>query len=147
MTISLAAAAAGLFGFGTYLLLQRQLSRTIIGLTMLAHGANLLILLSAGGRGRPTFVGTDDAAAFLDPVPQAFVLTAIVISFGVTAFLLALAYRSWVLTADDEVEDDVEDRLITLRRKPDRESVDLAVAAEAADASVEDDEAADGDAP
>ena len=39
-------------------------------------------------------------------------LTAIVISFGVTALLLALAYRSWLLTRDDEVQDDVEDRNI-----------------------------------
>lgn len=140
MTISLAAAAAGLFGCGTYLLLQRQLSRTIIGLTMLAHGANLLILLAAGGRGRPTFIGASPASGLLDPVPQAFVLTAIVISFGVTGLLLALAYRSWVLTRDDEVEDDIEDRLVALRRRPERESVDLAEAAEAA-------EAAEGDVP
>ena len=47
-----------------------------------------------------------------DPLPQALALTAIVISFGITAFLLALAYRSWVLRSDDEVEDDVEDRRI-----------------------------------
>ena len=47
---------------------------------------------------------------FADPLPQALVLTAIVISFGVTALLLALAYRSWLLTRDDEVQDDVDDR-------------------------------------
>jgi multicomponent Na+:H+ antiporter subunit C len=47
-----------------------------------------------------------------DPLPQALALTAIVITFGVSAFLLALAYRSWLLTRSDEVEDDVEDRRI-----------------------------------
>jgi multicomponent Na+:H+ antiporter subunit C len=45
-------------------------------------------------------------------MPQALALTAIVISFGVGALLLALAYRSWQLTGDDLVEDDVEDRRI-----------------------------------
>lgn len=130
MTIVGAGAAAALFGCGTYLLLQRQLSRILIGLALMAHGANLLILLSAGGRGRPTFIGLDGAQELLDPVPQAFVLTAIVITFGVSSFLLALAYRSWILTRDDEVEDDVEDRLVAIRRGPTEESVDLAAAAE-----------------
>jgi multicomponent Na+:H+ antiporter subunit C len=53
-------------------------------------------------------------------------LTAIVISFGVTAFLLALAYRSWVLTHDDEVEDDVTDRLIARGGISDEEVSDAA---------------------
>ncbi len=53
-----------------------------------------------------------------DPLPQAMVLTAIVITFGVSAFLLSLAYRSWVLTEEDEVQDDVEDRrVMRLRRE------------------------------
>jgi multicomponent Na+:H+ antiporter subunit C len=47
-----------------------------------------------------------------DPLPQAMVLTAIVITLGMTAFLLALAYRSWHLNGHDEVQDDVEDRRI-----------------------------------
>ena len=47
-----------------------------------------------------------------DPLPQAMVLTAIVITFGLTAFLLAVAYRSWQLTGHDEVQDDLEDRQI-----------------------------------
>ena len=51
-----------------------------------------------------------DADRFSDPLPQAMALTAIVITFGVIAFLLALAYRSWVVTGRDEVEDDIEDR-------------------------------------
>ena len=53
--------------------------------------------------------------AFADPLPQALALTAIVITFGVTAFLLALGFRSWQLTSDDRVEDDVEDRLVARR--------------------------------
>jgi multicomponent Na+:H+ antiporter subunit C len=110
VTTVLAAVAAVLFGTGTYLVLQRELTRMLIGLSLLSHGANVVLLVSTRGRGRPTFVdGRDDPSSFLDPLPQAFALTAIVITFGVTAFLLALAYRSWVLTQDDTVHDDPED--------------------------------------
>jgi multicomponent Na+:H+ antiporter subunit C len=113
MTVLMAATAAVLFGTGTYLLLQRQLSRIVIGVGLLGHGANILLVLSGGVRGAPPFVG--DGESFSDPLPQALALTAIVITFGVTGFLLALAYRSWQITRDDEVEDDVEDRLIAQR--------------------------------
>jgi multicomponent Na+:H+ antiporter subunit C len=107
----LAAAAASLFAIGTYLVLQRKLSRVIIGLALLSHGANLL-LITSGRRGDPPIIGRGSAARFADPLPQALALTAIVITFGVTTLLLALAYRSWVLTRDDEVQDDVGDRAI-----------------------------------
>lgn len=111
MTVMLAAAAAALFGIGTYLLLQRKLSRIIIGLGLLTHGANVL-LITAGRRGEPPIIGRGDGASFADPLPQALALTAIVITFGVTALLLALAYRSWLLNGDDEVQDDLGDRAI-----------------------------------
>jgi multicomponent Na+:H+ antiporter subunit C len=107
----LAAAAAALFGIGTYVILQRKLSRIIIGLALLTHGANIL-LITAGRRGQPALIGRDDPARFADPLPQALALTAIVITFGVTSLLLALAYRSWLLTSDDEVQDDVADRAV-----------------------------------
>ena len=108
MNLLLAAAAATLFAIGTYLVLQRKLSRIIIGLGLLAHGANLLFI-TAGRRGRPALIGDGAPEEFSDPLPQALTLTAIVITFGVTAFLLALAYRSWLLTSDDEVEHDLAD--------------------------------------
>lgn len=111
MNIVMAAAAALLFGLGTYLVLQRKLSRIIIGIGLLGHGVNILFLV-AGKRGTPAIVGSSAAGGFSDPLPQSLVLTAIVITFGVTAFLLALAFRSFLLTHDDEVEDDVEDRLV-----------------------------------
>jgi multicomponent Na+:H+ antiporter subunit C len=111
MTVMLAGVAAVLFGVGSYLLLQRTLSRIIIGLGLLTHGANIL-LITAGRRGRPALVGRGDPATFADPLPQALALTAIVITFGVTSLLLALAYRSWLLTRDDEVQDDVIDRAV-----------------------------------
>jgi multicomponent Na+:H+ antiporter subunit C len=96
---------------GTYLLLARQLSRIVIGIGLLGHGINIIFVLAGGDGGEPTFVGVDPSRA-ADPLPQAFVLTAIVITFGVVSFLLALAYRSWLLTSDDEVEDDIEDRRV-----------------------------------
>lgn len=111
MTLVLVVVAGWLCACGTYLLLGRQLSRVVIGIGLLGHGVNILLVLSGGDGGDPAFAG-GDAASFADPLPQAFVLTAIVITFGVIAFLLTLAYRSWRLTSDDEVEDDVEDRRI-----------------------------------
>jgi len=111
VSILAAATAAALFSVGTYLVLQRKLSRIIIGLGLLTHGANLL-LITAGRRGDPPIVGTAGTARFADPLPQALALTAIVITFGVTTLLLALAYRSWLLTRDDEVRDDVADRAV-----------------------------------
>ncbi|MEX1043966.1 MAG: NADH-quinone oxidoreductase subunit K [Acidimicrobiia bacterium] len=110
MTFVLALTVAVLYGTGAYLLLQRNLSRIVIGLGVLGHGANLL-LLSAGRAGRAPIIG-DGAGTYADPLPQALALTAIVITFGVSAYLLALVYRSWVLSQSDEVEDDVEDRRI-----------------------------------
>jgi multicomponent Na+:H+ antiporter subunit C len=111
VTVTLAAVAAALFGIGTYLLLQRKLSRVIIGLGLLTHGANVL-LITAGRRGDPPILGVGDDAASADPMPQALALTAIVITFGVTSLLLALAFRSWLLTRDDEVQDDLADRAV-----------------------------------
>ncbi len=112
MSLVLAVSTAALFSLGTWLLLQRSLSRIIIGLGLLGHGANLLLMLSGERRGVAPFVGSIGSSRPADPMPQALALTAIVIAFGVTAFLLALAYRSWQLTGDDLVEDDVEDRRI-----------------------------------
>jgi multicomponent Na+:H+ antiporter subunit C len=119
--ITLALLIGLLYTVGTYLLLQRTLTRIVIGLAMLGHGANLLLLQAGGAAGAVPFVGRADGAVgegTADPLPQAMVLTAIVITFGVSAFLLALAYRSWVLTEQDDVQDDVEDRrVMRLRRE------------------------------
>jgi multicomponent Na+:H+ antiporter subunit C len=118
MSAVVAITAGVLFATGTYLLLQKLLSRIIVGLGLIAHGANLLLLGSGGGPGRPPVIDGESVGPFSDPLEQALVLTAIVITFGVTAFLLALAYRSWDDDGTDEVEDDAEDRrIIGLWRK------------------------------
>ena len=133
MSVALALTAATLFGIGTYLVLQHTLTRILIGLALITHGANVL-LMGAGRRGRPPFVGSGDAEQFSDPLPQALALTAIVISFGVSALLLALAYRSWLLTHDDEVQDDVSDRAIAGGGLADKEVADEELADEVRDA-------------
>lgn len=111
MILVLAVTVGALYATGTFLLLQRSLTRIVLGLALLGHGANLLLLL-AGGRAGAAPIVTGGMGRVADPLPQALALTAIVITFGVMAFLLALAYRSWQLRRDDEVEDDVEDRRI-----------------------------------
>ena len=117
MSLLLAFCTALLFSLGTWLVLQRRLSRLIIGLGLISHGANLLLLLAGPQRGVAPFVGATDGRRVADPMPQALALTAIVISFGLSAFLLAMAYRSWQLTDDDLVEDDVDDRRIAARHQ------------------------------
>jgi multicomponent Na+:H+ antiporter subunit C len=100
-----------LYAGGTYLLLQRNLTRMVLGLFFYGHGVNVLLLLSGGRAGSPPLVnGLPGPMA--DPLPQAMALTAIVITFGISAFLLGVAYRSWTITGDDVAEDDVEDRRI-----------------------------------
>lgn len=107
----LVAAIGVLFAAGVYLLLERSLTRVLIGVILVGNGANLLFLVAGGAAGRPPIVGRGEGP-MSDPLPQAMVLTAIVITLGMTAFLLALAYRSWQLHRHDEVQDDVEDRRI-----------------------------------
>ncbi len=110
--LTLVVAIGVLFAAGVYLLLERSLSRVLIGVILLGNGANLLFLVAGGRAGRPPIVGTAAEGQMSDPLPQAMVLTAIVITLGMTAFLLAMAYRSWQLQRHDEVQDDVEDRRI-----------------------------------
>lgn len=99
-----------MFACAIYLLMDRTLTRIMFGLMLFTNAANLLIIIMAGPAGVPPIVRSGIAAEeYLDPLPQALTLTSIVISFAVTAFLLALIYRSWVLARRDEVQVDIED--------------------------------------
>ncbi len=89
---------------GTYLILQRGIVRIALGFTLLGHAATTL-LIASGGVARRVAPFADATGAVADPLPQAFALTAIVISFGITAFLLALAFRSRDAIGHDDVED------------------------------------------
>lgn len=113
MTAILAVGVGFLYAVGVYLLLQRTLTHVVMGLALLGHGANLLLLMVGGAAGRPPIVdGAEAVGGYADPLPQALALTAIVISFGVLSFLLVLAWRGWLTSGSDRVEDDVEDRRV-----------------------------------
>jgi multicomponent Na+:H+ antiporter subunit C len=110
MSISIVVLIGVLFASGTYLVLQRSLTRIILGVGMLANGVNVVILGIGSRPGESPIIGRE--GEFADPLPQALVLTAIVIGFGVIAFLLALAWRGWTIDGNDVVEDDDEDRRV-----------------------------------
>ena len=99
-----------LFAVGFYLLLERSLTRVLLGIVVLGNGVNLLLLSAGGRRGQaPLYEESLAAEDYTDPLPQALILTAIVITFAVTAFMLAMIYRSWVISRADVVTDDLED--------------------------------------
>jgi multicomponent Na+:H+ antiporter subunit C len=118
INLTMALVIGGLYGVGFYLLLQRSLMRVLLGVVVLGHASNLLLQLAGGPPGRAPIVGTSPTESIADPLPQALALTAVVITFALTTFLLALGYRSFVLLGHDEVQDDVEDRRIARRRVP-----------------------------
>jgi multicomponent Na+:H+ antiporter subunit C len=118
INLVMAATVGGLYSVGFYLLLQRSLMRVLIGVVVLGHGTNLLLQLVGGPPGRAPIIGRSPAETFADPLPQALALTAVVITFALTTFLLALGYRSFTLLGHDEVQDDLEDRRIARTRRP-----------------------------
>ncbi|GLU47572.1 Na(+)/H(+) antiporter subunit C [Nocardiopsis ansamitocini] len=112
-TVLLVIVVGVLVATGVTLLLERSLTRILLGVILLGNGVNLMILSTGGAAGGPPLLGLTEPDAMSDPLPQAMILTAIVITLGVTAFLLAMAYRSWQLQGNDEVQDDAEDRRIS----------------------------------
>lgn len=128
-SLALVLLVAVLVGTGVYLLLERSLTRIIVGIALISNGVNVMFLIAGGRAGGPPLVGSTEAEEMSDPLPQAMVLTAIVITLGLTAFLLSLAYRSWQLNGHDEVQDDLEDRRIARRAErnelPERSTDDV----------------------
>lgn len=118
INLAMAVVLAVLYAVGFYLLMQRSLMRILIGIVVVGHGANLMLQLAGGPPGRAPVLGVAPPEEFTDPLPQALALTAIVITFALTTYLLALGYRSWVLTGDDTVQDDIEDRRIAALSRP-----------------------------
>jgi multicomponent Na+:H+ antiporter subunit C len=109
MEVLLALASGVLYAAGTYLMLRRRLAQLIVGIGLLSNGTNLLIF-TAGGltRAQPPVVpngATSLAEPYADPVPQALVLTAIVIGFGLLAFSLVLAHRVHATVGTDDVDE------------------------------------------
>jgi multicomponent Na+:H+ antiporter subunit C len=107
--VVLAFVIGGLYAAGLYLMLRRRLAQLIIGLALLTNGANLLIFTSGGlVRGRPPLVPPDalrPAGPVADPLPQAMILTAIVIGFGLLAFALALVHRAHQVIGTDDLDE------------------------------------------
>lgn len=102
---------AVLFACGVYAMLERSLTRVLIGFLLIGNALNLLLLVVMGRPGAAVFFG-EDKGHTSDPLPQALTLTAIVITFAVSAFLLALIHRSWQLGRADTVDDDATDRAL-----------------------------------
>lgn len=118
-----------LIAAGTFLLIERSITRMLLGLLLIGNGVNLMLIVSGGPPGDPPIVGRTSTAGegIADPLAQAMVLTAIVISMGIAAFVLTLAYRSYQLNVKDVLEDDPEDTRISRRGvadAPDRDRSD-----------------------
>lgn len=116
-SLTLVILMAIMYGTGVYVMLERSLTRFLIGFVLVGNATNLLILIMSGPSGTaPLVTGTASDERMVDPVPQVLMLTAIVINFGVTAFILALIYRTWWLaqlgdegdTLSDEHAEDTE---------------------------------------
>lgn len=109
MELILAVVVGGLYASGFYMMMRRSLVKLIIGLSLLSYAANLLIFtVSRLTRGRPPIIAPDAGELiepFADPVPQALILTAIVISFGVQAFTLVLFKRSYQSLGTDDLDE------------------------------------------
>ena len=110
--LTLALVAGALIACGVYLITERSLSRILIGVVLASNGVNVLFLVASGPAGGAPIIGLTLGPQMSDPLPQAMVLTAIVITLSVAAFVMTMAYRSFQINGDDEAADDVEDARI-----------------------------------
>ena len=105
MELWLTLAIGVLFATGTYLVLRRSLLKVVIGFALISHGTNLLLLTTGKlKRGSVPILTPGYGGPYTDPLPQALILTAIVISFAMTAFMLALVYRTYRALGSDDVD-------------------------------------------
>ena len=123
MEIVIVLLIGGMFSAGFYLLLQRRLAQLIVGLGLLTNATNLLVFTVAGlsREGAPLIRNGADQLpeTASDPTPQALVLTAIVIGFGVLAFFITLAYRAYKDVGSDDLEQMVSTDLLDVDDDPD----------------------------
>ncbi len=108
MEIVLSVLTGILYTAGVYLLIRRSIVKLIIGIILLSNATNLLIFVSAGlTRAAPAFVNPDAGRPenLADPLPQALILTAIVIGFGIVAFTLALKFKLYEATGTDDLDE------------------------------------------
>jgi multisubunit Na+/H+ antiporter MnhC subunit len=124
VSLTLIIVMAVLYACGVYAMLERSLTRVLIGFLLLGNATNLLLLIVMGRPGIAPFFGSGEVDEMSDPLPQALTLTAIVITFAVSAFLLALIYRSWQLGQADTVSDDEADVEVRERTLEAEEAMD-----------------------
>lgn len=109
MEVILAIVIGALYAAGLYMMMRRSFVKLVIGLSLLGYASSLLIFTVSGvTRGQPPLVPegmTQPGAHFADPLPQALILTAIVIGFGVQAFALVLFKRTYQSTNTDDLDD------------------------------------------
>lgn len=109
MGLLLALITGILYSASIYMMLRRSLAKLIIGLVLLGHASNMAIFtLGRLSKGNPPFIaegGTEVTGAYADPVPQALILTAIVIGFGIQAFAIVLIKRVYQETGSDDLDD------------------------------------------
>lgn len=87
----------------TYLILSRNAIRIILGTALLTHASHILLMTMGGFGGRNVPLIGENGMDYVDPLPQALILTSIVISFGVTAFFLVLSYRTYQELGSDDM--------------------------------------------
>jgi multicomponent Na+:H+ antiporter subunit C len=104
-----AVVVGGLFATGFYLVLRRSMVKIVLGLAMITNAVNLLIFVAAGlTEGQPPLVPNNadvPPAPYADPLPQALILTAIVIGFGVLAFTVVLIIKAYEVTGTDDMDE------------------------------------------
>jgi multicomponent Na+:H+ antiporter subunit C len=107
--IVLAIVVGALYAAGLYTVMRRSIVKLAIGLVLLGHAANLLIFTAAGlTRAQPPLVAEgalQPPTPYADPLPQALILTAIVIGFGVLAFTLVLVHRTYRVVRTDDLDE------------------------------------------
>ena len=107
MEIVLAILVGVLYTAGIYMMLRRSILKFIIGLIFLSNATNLLVFISTGiSAGQPAFVDGETVSAnhLSDPLPQALVLTAIVIGFGIVVYTMTLKYKFFETTGTDDLD-------------------------------------------
>ena len=91
-----------LYSVATYLMLSKTLLRIILGTALLSHATHLMLLAVSGlKKGAVPLIGA--GAKYTDPLPQALMLTSIVITFALTAYILVLAYRTYLVSGTDDI--------------------------------------------
>ena len=111
--LTLAIVGGALSACGVYLITERSLSRILIGVVLSSNGVSALFLVASGAAGGPALIGLAPKAEVSDPLPQAMVLTGIVITLSGAGFVMTMAYRSFQINGHDEVQDDIEDARIS----------------------------------